>query len=655
MNDLEERLRAAFTARAQTYEPDPHAWARITERRPRRRQARWLLAALPVALLTVFVPVLLNGGLGRNTAIDPTGIHQQLMKERTPLGKEAVVDNPSEGKPLRIWFARGKLGYPEICYIVERAAGEPYGACVDAVAWQHVDAWYVGSTVRDGAATAMDWGLARQDVGAVAGVTKGGQEFPGTVRSLAGAPYRLWTVTYPSQEPMSRIRISDVKGKDLGWWSRDGLAAPSGQPMSAPMELSQGISVRPYRTPRAKGGTLLTWSRHGAELGSQTPGEADAAVTISPQKDVIVGFARRDVARIEVTFDSGRTASVATRPDPWNLGIALFGAASPSDDPAEGRRVAAYDAAGKQVWQHDEPAPEELYETDKVAGEVMTLPGTEGSGRPVRMWFRQGEGDPFCFSGGPGPNHWGVTSCLFGALPSSDPVRQATTYLPDPGADIYFGPAREDWESADAVLSDGQRVRASFLRGKDTPRRVWHVSVPLGAEVGGFIVKMKGKPDKQLPNYDKGCVRRAASSEAAPQTLPAGVTALVTPSCTTFWENGEVAGALPGPLPGARLGDLLDAEQPVRWAIGKKAWYGYAPAGTAKVELRAKGGTATAEAVPDAWEQNVTLFAAPALKGADETASLTGYDAGGKVLWRYEPPRYPTPKVTVTVTPAPRS
>ena len=82
MNDMEERLRAAFDAQARTYEPDPHAWARIMERRPRRRPARWLLAALPVALLTVFVPVLLNGGLGRNSAIDPTGVYQQLMKER---------------------------------------------------------------------------------------------------------------------------------------------------------------------------------------------------------------------------------------------------------------------------------------------------------------------------------------------------------------------------------------------------------------------------------------------------------------------------------------------------------------------------------------------------------------------------------------------
>ncbi|MEW1843111.1 hypothetical protein AB0392_34665 [Nonomuraea angiospora] len=644
MNDMEERLRAAFDAQARTYEPDPHAWARIMERRPQHRPARWLLAALPVALLTVFVPVLLNGGLGRNTAIDPTGIYQQLMKERTPLGKEASVDNPSEGKPLRIWFVRGKLGYPEVCYIVERAAGEPYGACVDAVGWEFADAWYVGSTLRDGTATAMDWGLARQDVGAVAGVTKGGREFQGTVRSLDGAPYRLWTVTYPAQEPMSKIRISDVDGKGLGWWSRDGLFAPDGQPMSAPMELSQGISVQPFRT---KEGTRLTWSRHGAELGSQAALAGSPVVTMSPRTDVITGFARKDVARVEVSFDSGDTASIETRPDPWNLGITLFAATRASDDPAEGHHITAYDASGKRVWQHDEPARKRGYEADKVAGEVMTLPGTESSGSPVRIWFtqRSDEGNQFCYTGGPAPNDRGMTGCFIDYLQGTYPFQQVTTYLPDPGADTYFGPALDGWESVDAVLNDERRVRASFLRGTGTPHPVWHVSVPRGTEVGGFIVKAKGKPDRQVPNYNKACTKRAARSEATPQTLPAGITALLAPGCAAFWENGEMVAALPGPLPGARLSDLLDAERPVQWISHKTAWYGYALAGTAKVEFRMKdGATATAEAVPDAWGQNVTLFAAPAPKGGDETVALTGYDAGGKQLWRYELPQRRAPK-----------
>ncbi|MEQ4721346.1 hypothetical protein [Nonomuraea sp. B19D2] len=651
MNDLEERLRAALDARARTFEAGPHAWTRVMERRPRRSPARWLLAALPAALVAAFVPVLLNGGLGRNTATDPTGIYQQLMKERTPLGKEVTVDNPSEGKPLRIWFAKAKPGYPEVCYAVDRAAAEPFGACVNAVGWQGADAWFVGSTLKDGAATAMDWGLARQDVGTVTGVTKDGQEFPGTVRSLDGAPYRLWTVSYPSQEPMSRIRIADVKGKNLGWWSRDAMAPPAGQPMSAPMELPLGVSVRPYRS---KEGPELIWSRHGAQLGSHVLTAASPVVSTTVQDGLIRGSARKDVVRIEISFDGGSTASIETRPDPWNLGVTLFAVEDPSGDPAEGYRTVAYDASGKEVWRHDEPAKRSLDETDQAVGEVMTLPGTEGSGRPMRVWFREmpGGANGFCYSGG--VDSWAASGCFVNGPDDSHPFQRTTTYLPDPGADIYFGPAGEDWESVDAVLFDGRRVRASFLRGTGTPHPVWHVSVPLGTQVGGFVVKAKGQPDRQLPEYDKSCGRQAARSETAPTTLPAGVTALVQPGCAAFWESGEMVPALPGFVPGGKLSGLIDAERPVRWAHGDKAWYGYALAGTAKVEIRMKGGvTGTAEAAPDPWGQGVALFAAAVPKGSDfGTSALTGYDAGGKELWRYDPT---TPRVTATTTPAPRS
>ncbi|MFD0472064.1 hypothetical protein ACFQ0B_30010 [Nonomuraea thailandensis] len=129
MTDLEERLRAAFDARAQTFETSPDAWLRVRERRPRRyRAARLLVAALPVALLAVFVPALLNGDLGRNTAADADAIHQGLMRDRTAVGEQVTVDNPTEGRPLRLWFAKGRLGDPELCYVLERADAEAYGA-----------------------------------------------------------------------------------------------------------------------------------------------------------------------------------------------------------------------------------------------------------------------------------------------------------------------------------------------------------------------------------------------------------------------------------------------------------------------------------------------------------------------------------------------
>ncbi|MEV6029827.1 hypothetical protein AB0L65_01690 [Nonomuraea sp. NPDC052116] len=632
MNDLEERLRAAFDARARAYEPDPHAWARIMERRPRRRPARWLLAALPVALLTVFVPALLNGGLGRNTAIDPTGIYQQLMKERTPLGKETSVDNPSEGKPLRIWFAKAKLGYPELCVIVERAAAEPYGKCSDLYQGDFSDAWFVGSTLRDGAATAMDWGVARHDVGAVTGVTEDGKEFAGTLRSLDGAPYRIWTVTYPAQETLSKVEIADVKGRNVGWRPRAMISPPTQPALGASMELPEGVSVRPVRS---KQGQELTWTRAGAYVFSLTvPPRFGLTQTIS-HSGVIVGVTRKDVARIEVSVNDGGTMTMETRPDPWNLGVALFAGPSPADTRENGYRVIAYDASGQQI--HVDMVGGTDDDPRQVVGEVMTIPGTENSGRPMRVWF---SGDnKFCYFGGVVPDDWSSSStCVESFREGSFGYEETTSYLPEPGVVSYYGPAGEDWESVDAVLFDGRQIRGSFLRGTGAPRPVWHVNVPLGTEVGGFLMKLKDKPVKQVPIYAKDCDGRAARSDATRHTLPAGVTTLLAPNCVAFWELGEVVPSVPGPLPGGKLSDLLDEERPARWIDGYKSWYGYALAGTVKVEATMKNGiTATADAAPDPWGQGVALFAAPKPTAKEFTGSnvvLKGYDADGKELWR---------------------
>ncbi|NUR88069.1 MAG: hypothetical protein HOY71_28615, partial [Nonomuraea sp.] len=60
MNSLEERLKAALDARAATFDAAPQAWLEVQRRTPRPRgRARWLLAAVPVVLIALLVPVLL--------------------------------------------------------------------------------------------------------------------------------------------------------------------------------------------------------------------------------------------------------------------------------------------------------------------------------------------------------------------------------------------------------------------------------------------------------------------------------------------------------------------------------------------------------------------------------------------------------------------
>ncbi|MEV5889394.1 hypothetical protein [Nonomuraea fuscirosea] len=200
-----------------------------------------------------------------------------------------------------------------------------------------------------------------------------------------------------------------------------------------------------------------------------------------------------------------------------------------------------------------------------------------------------------------------------------------------------------------AVLSDGRRFDAALLRGEDTPARIWHVTVPNGdAVLVGFTVQTKNGRVDRYPERNASCGRKAVGTETGRQSLPAGVTAVVAePSCLAFFEQGKPSPSLPGPLPGEKLSDLLAAEQPVRWSLGATAWYGYGLAGTARVELRTSNGlTVTMDAVPDPWDQGVTLFAAPIPGGAEFSAglSITGYDAAGGKLWQDGPGTPATPR-----------
>ncbi|MFC4009783.1 hypothetical protein ACFOY2_21320 [Nonomuraea purpurea] len=635
MNDLEARLRAAFDAQAQTFEASPHAWARIRDRRPHRAPGRRLLAALPVALLAVFVPVLLNGGLGRNSAADPDTIYQRLMTERTAAGESVTIDNPSEGRPLRLWFARAKLGNPELCYVMERAEADPYGGCAPIDLNEDTAVWVTGGSRREDVPTALTWGLSGLDVGAVTGVTKAGRKVPGTLMTPDGAPYKVWTVTYPAQDELSSVEYADPKGRSFGRFSHDVFVPP--QPAGAPVDLPEGVSARPYAE---KDGTALYWTRAGVSLGGARPKTETDPVTALVGDEVITGFTRKDVARIELSIHGGGTANAETRPDPWNMSIGLFSALAPAGDWRGGYQIVAYDAAGKEVWRQNEPSRVPTDDTpEKAAGEVMTIPGTEEfAGGPIRAWFSpvspaDNGMTMLCRSGDATPGRPRCVAAQQGFIP-----QQATSYLPEPGAQVYLGMAWEDYESIEAVLADGRRVRAEFLRGKDTPVRIWYVKLPFDADLLAFSRKVKGESQEKIERFDKGCDRRATISEAPRLSLPANVSALLTDrGCVAFWEGGEIVHSLPGPLPGVKLSQLFGPERKLWYGNGNNAWYGYAPAGTVKVTATMENGvTVTAETTPDPWGQGVAFFAGPKTEGADFSAgmTITGYDADGKELWR---------------------
>ncbi|MFC4113668.1 hypothetical protein [Nonomuraea zeae] len=653
-NDLERRLRSALDARAGTFEASADAWQRVREREPRPSRARWLLAALPVALLAVFVPVLLNGGLGRNTANDPDELHRQIMGDRTAAGESVTVDDPAGGGRLRLWFARGSLGNPELCYLHEPAAAAPYGSC-DGLVGSFLDraGWFAGSTAKNGEPAAMDYGVARQNATSVTAVTKGGRTIAGELLRPAGAPFLLWTVTYAAQDPVSKVSFTDTDGRRTEL-PRSALTRgmQADRPTGAPVELPGGLMVGPYQR---KDGPALIWTRHGETLGmtSLKPEHlGQQPLTIRGGENLYFGLARKDVTAVTMTAEGGATAMAAIRPDPWGLGFGLIALTRPGERDA-GYRIAAYDVAGKEVWHHEQAplTPASPDTNRRRVGDVVTVPGTEEfSYGPVRLWFvkEQSTDLMLCHSGGVGPAGNRSGGCGLASFddPNGFSHGSADTYLPEPGASVAFGTAGLDWESIDAVLPDGSRMPAALVPVKGLPGRIWHVKHPLGTRIAAFAVKEKGKQLERVILTRHDCWD-AQQQDGRGHAVARGITAVRhADGCVRFWKDGKT---LPRPfeiVPGGRLSDTIAAERPLAWGQEKTDWYGYALPGTARIEVTLQDGgtaTATAELAPDPWGQGVVLFTGAVPEKAGKRGifwrgmRFTGFDAAGRELWTYRP------------------
>ncbi|MGN9844688.1 hypothetical protein ACTMTI_41830 [Nonomuraea sp. H19] len=656
MNDLEQRLRSALDARARTFEASPDAWQRVREREPRRSRARWVLAALPVALLAVFVPILLTGGLGRNSAADGADdIYRRLMADRTPAGESVTLDDPAGGK-LRLWFARGEMGQPVLCYIAERA--QPYGACdgmIDTMSTR--SGWFEGSTARDGASRVMDYGVARQGVERVGAVTKSGKKISGTLLRPQGAPFLLWTVTYAAQDPVSKAVFTEPGRTDyemprstLTMRSRDD------QPAGKTIEVAGGLTVGPYKT---KYGRALVWLRQGKHAGSVSLEPQyllkDAPVHLFPAGDRAYGAARKDIAQIQLSVAGERETTAATRSDPWGLGIVLF-AIDAQEGLDAGYRLTAYDAAGKEVW-HKDWAPRQRTQPNygTQIGGTMTVPSTENFGYgPVRLRFvkerpsnvKSAYNYMICTSGGVGPEGDENGGCGAATFDDLNGFSHGTvhSFLPEPGTTISYGSARPDWESVDAVLKDGTRIHGSFLSAPGAPARAWYVKYPYGTQIAAHVFKVKGRQLEQVWHTRHDCWG-AKPSQGRPHALTRGITALLhVNNCLLFAKGSKRLPGYSEPVPGGKLRDILAAEHPLEWVQHKTDWYGFTLPGTARVEVALKGGgTATADTVPDPWGQGVLLFAGAVPEKAGKPGiswpglRFTGYDAAGQVVWTYKP------------------
>ncbi|MFI6292326.1 hypothetical protein ACIBEJ_12125 [Nonomuraea sp. NPDC050790] len=647
MTPLEERLKAALDARAQTYLPSQNAWLNVHSRTPLPpRRGRWLLAAIPVAMIALFVPVLLNGGLGRNSAADPGTVEHQIMASLTPHGQPVELDG------LKLWFAKGRHGNPQLCSLIT-AGREPVGSC--SPVYGQGPGTYEGSA-QDGDRV-VDYGLTQPETKQVWAVTGDGRQLAGTVHPVRGAPQAIWSVSYPAAEQVTKVEFADTERRTLGEMPRSMLAgrAANARPAGRPYELAGGLSLRPYQVPNETqaGATDMEviWTRAGREVGSISlnerylwkDGGADRPWPVRLQVDdgVVFGAARQDVARL-VWRAGGRELTLTPRADPWGLGLGVF--ALPADVSSEDDRYAlvAYDAAGGEIWRQDPPLEQDSGEP--ITGKIV-VPGTEDfTFGPVRLWFAKGsEGPELCAKGGVEPSGRESTGCATAELDAKTlSWSTKTTYLPEPGAELAYGVLPAGTQAITGITADGKRLPASIQRIEGAPAPVWTLRFPANVKIFALAYKEKGRTLERTRFLDHGCMR-ATEPEGTGRSLPGGVSAhLSGSSCLHFWKDGRM---LPGSFerqPGTGLRTVLGPEEPLRWGQHKDVWYGFALPGTARIEGVSKAGRVTAETVPDPWGHGVTMFAATvpaevAKKGLTwPDLTFTGYDAKGAVLWTWK-------------------
>ncbi|MEV6151668.1 hypothetical protein AB0L53_15110 [Nonomuraea sp. NPDC052129] len=662
MSDLEARLRAALEARAQTYEADPNAWLKVQRRTPSPApRGRWLLAALPIALLAVFVPILLNGGLGRNSAGDPDTVYKQLMEGKTAAGEQVVVDDPARGKPLRLWFARDPLGVPEVCFVAVPADGDPYGSCHDLRTAEIFErsGMYEGSTRADTPSAYVDYGVADNDVAKVTAVLADGRRVDATVHRSEGAPMIIWTLALSAGDKVSRVEFVDARGRRGSDTSPKRLAGESSRhtPIGQPMRLPGEVTVRPYDD-KVQGRSVF-WFRGTKELGWVNLDLKDPMTAKAPmihyEDGLIYTATKRDTVKIQMAVGSDAPITMQGIPDPWNLDLNLFTAERlHPDDWTLGGWWAGYDAAGKQLWREDQPRRTSSPESNfKRTGEPITVPGTDDFSKgPVRLSFGKypyEDNLQLCATGGTGSNGGDQRGCAR-VRPESPSdgfsSSRVETYLPLPGSVVAFGAAQDDWLSIDAVLEDGRRLPATLTRGKDLPAPVWWVRYPRDAKVRAFAYKVRGKQIEQVDLTRRGWCWEDKKPLDAGHVFPGGLTAnLHDGTCVKWWKDGKEQPGSFQPAPGGKLSDMIAVpELPLQWAGGREEWYGFTVPGTAKVDVTLKGGgRLTASTVPDPWDQGVLLFAGPVPKAVGNQGlswpgmRFTGYGADGGVLWTYEP------------------
>jgi hypothetical protein len=365
-DQLESRLRSTLGHAAEHAPKAPSGLPTEVVSRSRRRRTRSQALVAALAVTAVALPVTLTatggqeGDVVATGTIDPGHRIPSAMDGKTPLGERLGIDNPSEERPLTLWYAKGKTGM-FLCHSYESRTGVTTEGCGKPLDDRKAtDQGSTNSFPYPSTGVVMHFGTARPEVARVTALFEGGDRATGTIHRPKGAPQGIWTVSVPTSETVTAFEFADAKGRTVARVRNKPEVFPEekAQPVGPEVRMTGGLSVGLYKVP----GETLLWKLDGQTVVMHLV-EPDHLMTDMDGKKYPVemtehdkrwlGIASAQTARVTLLFGDGQSVSAATRPDPWNLGIRLFAG---RHDRArsiiyERFQIIGYDDAGVEIWR----------------------------------------------------------------------------------------------------------------------------------------------------------------------------------------------------------------------------------------------------------------------------------------------------------------
>nr|WP_055506933.1 hypothetical protein [Nonomuraea pusilla] len=385
-DELESFLRTEFGHAAERApKAPPRLPSEVISRSNRRRTRRnALVAGVCVTAIALPIGLISTRGTAGGDAATGADVSKITSTPRFPvkdytgdefrIGDVLLVDNPSQRRPISLWYARTDDG-AALCKRVKSRTGSGSAECGRPLRAE--EATEQGSTETfpsPATGLLMYFGTARDGIARVTALTGGG-EVTGTIHRPKGAPQGIWTVTVPSDTRVTAYEFAGRDGETITRIDRQQGGVPPearAEPVGATVEMPGKLVVGLYETPDK----TLVWKLNGQAVGrvhSLTPGGAAIGrggsdkplidmdgrpmnVQLGDHKEHWFGITSTKTARVELVFPDGTTVKARTRPDPWKVGgFRLFAGTQRHTDDLyrDGFRIIGYSRDGAELWQED--------------------------------------------------------------------------------------------------------------------------------------------------------------------------------------------------------------------------------------------------------------------------------------------------------------